>query len=1185
MEFEEVNLRLKSALQPCRYVVTETERFMSSLRIVIVCALALMILSIATAQEQSSSDGSFLDIRTGSVSIPLTSLKRPAADLVDASGSVIDTMDAVRRAESGQDLTDFNPQQNKIWQNRVYSALERPLTDYPDGEVGVNMLSVEADGLPYTSFYRVQAAGNAKQFWRLGVSLLSQSTTMRSVMLRKLGYDVVTSRAYSRLRVNFSTIQDKENFLEDLKSKDINLVTRGGLLENQPNSKSLVLADAVLETQRNESIDWHWGFIQNVNSPDFEIRSQAVSWVEYMSKFRAYRALIVPFTLVFIPESINRYSPKNASLINDYAIFYHPLAGGFAAATREDVKWLLNRMGSWTEKDFREVVSYAHYPASIKEIIYRKLVSRTRQTFEIFKMQIPAHFPQINLNYTSPDGVVVSGRVVKEKIAGYPQRFTHGDRQSPFKDDDWFRYAGIRVNSSLISSVLGKMEEKLQLLKMDSSAEKFQKDVVTKIVDRIRNNPKSPLEKGIQSWGGPLFGFGVNATRQVATGTYYGSTAAVQLVDNISVSANLGYFNTFEKMPLPAFTADFKPIIQRQYPLSVLSSNLSIQRNYVHVRPLYSMKDATKVSWKDLIVPLKMSNLAKTIDSKNIQDFRDFINNFKEGEVFTITDSVVAGVGGQLLTTFDFLMGMEPLNFINNISLGADASRIVLRQTSFTRSSQGIQIYLRNQTSNAAGLNLDANYFINLMRLRAQGTQTEIKSDAFVIDYKPGWQEDKLSTEETDKAETKEKNLRDAMKGLLRNHSTENLYTNFGYQKLEVEHILKTKETKAKFLWAQLIDMNEDHQVKIRPPRSEDDPDRNPKDDEVTLFRNRRGTLVGMDLLGFATSTIQALINYKSKKFDVNLGGSDDPNPANVPFGKAYWRQVVTEKDFSGRVGDVSIIQHVWGGWKMKREAFIKLIDQVVEQLGLPSEAKYRLIEKESFQNVSGIDFYRITANLSIRSSGVDRVRDLLLQPNEPKTSGAKHILLSRLFQKLSEKISGVKSRNTDKLVLEDIMRIMGNGDLNIGRRHYDNLCESYKMEKSREDGNTDTGHWINGSFFECLTPWVEKLLSLSTQYPKDNSAKGMKSKVRWMTEVVYLIEENIPMPLLLKYLGEENVLYLVQVNGFRSGDEDGDLAYISNTWGKPQDDFEEANGIFQFYARKTGLNSTEIDRTQGSFR
>ncbi len=1163
----------------------QNEEIMSSLRIVVVCAIALMVLSIASAQDSSSSsDGSFLDIRTGSVSIPLSSLKRPAADLVDSNGQAFDTMEAVRRAEQGQDLSIYNPKENKIWQNHSYGTLERPVSDYPNGEKGVRMLSVEADGLPYTSFYRVQSVENPKQYWRLGVSLLSQSTSMRSVMLRKLGYDVVTSMPYSRLRVYFNSVEEKEAFLSDLKDKDMNLISRGGLLENDPKSNSLVLADAVLETQRNESFDWHWGFIQNVNSPDRDERSRALSWVEYMSKYRAYRALLIPFTLVFIPESINRYSPKNVSIINNYAVLYHPLAGGFAAATREDIKWLLNRMSSWTEKDFREIVALSHYPNSIKELVYRKLVLRTRQTFEAFGLPIPANFPQVSLNYTSNDGLVVKGAVVQEKVPGYPQRFSHGDRESPFKDDDWFRYAGIRAKTSLIATVLSKLDDKLQLLKTDTAASNFQKDVVNKIVDHFRNHPGQPLEQTIQSWGGPVMGFNTTASREVATGTYYGSTAAVQLVDSVSVSMNLGYFNTFEKMPQLALTHDFKPFLQRQYPLGTLSSNLSLQRNYIHVRPLYSMKDATKVSWKDLIVPQKMREMAQTIDSKDMKDFRSFMQDFKEGEVFTITDSLVAGLSGQILTAFDFLMGMEPFNFLNNISMGADASRIVMRQTSFIRTHEGVQVFVRHQTSRAQGLTLDVNYFINLMNLRAQNLQSEIKSDAFVIDYKPNWQDENLSTEDKDKMEKREENLRDALRGLLRSHSTENLYTSFPYDKFELEHLLKTKETKSRILWSNMIDLNEDHQLKIRPPRSEAAPDLNPKDEEITLFRSRRGELKGLDMLGFSLSTIQAWLNHKTQDFKWDLGSSGDPNPANIPFGKAYWRQVVTERDLSGRVHDVGIIQHIWGGWRMSGKAFLSLIDQVVAQLGLPSDAKYRLIEKENFNNVKNIDFYKITANLSIRYTGLEKIRDLLLQPGDSQKPGASYKLLGRLFQILSEKLSGIKARKTDQLIVDDVMQIMGNGDLKQGQSAYQAACDQYHVDKNLDNGRSP-GYWVNGSYFPCLMPWTQKLLELSLKYPKGSGPEAMENQIRWMTQVVYVLEENIPMPYLLKYLGEENVLYLVQINGFRSGDEDGDLSYISNTWGKPQDDFEEANGIFQYYARKTGITPTEIDRTQGDFR
>lgn len=1156
-----------------------------SLKIVVACALMFIVLSIATAQQvESSADGSFLDVRTGSVAVPLSALKKPAADLVDLSGQKIETVEAVKRAKKGEDLSRYNPVESKIWQNKVYPVLERPLTDYPNGETGVRFLSVEADGNPYTGFYRVQSLDGSGRTWRLGLSLISQSTTMRSVMLRKLGYDVVTAKPYSKLKLVFPTLEKKKDFIESLELKDMNLESRGWMSENKEDSLSLILTDAVLETQRNESIDWHWGFIPNPNAATQEERMQNLAWVEYFSKFRAYRALMIPFTLLFVPESPNRYNPKIGSIVNDHVILYHPLASGFASLTREDTKWILNRMNSWTEKDYREIVNLAHYPESIKELIYRILVMRVKNLYRLFAMPVPAGLPRVDLNYTSPDGLVVKGKVVREKVEGYPQRFTHGDRQSPFKDEDWWRYAGIRARTSLITTALSKLNEKLQLIKMDAAAQKYQESISNQIRDHFRKNPFAPMEKPVQRWGGPLMGFNVQAGRHVTTGTYYGSTAAVQLVDIVSASMNLGYFENFEKFPLLGFTSDGRATLLRQ-PVTTLAANMSLRRDYIHVRPLFSMDEADKISWKHLVVPYRMASLAKTIDSKDMKDFRTFVQDLKEGEVFTITDSIEVGIMGRLTSAIDSLIAIEPLSFINSIGVGADASRLVLRQTQIIKGRNDLQIYVRDQTSRSKGLNMDVNYFINLMSLRAQGLQAEVKSDAFIIDYRPDWDEEDLKPEQKSIKEDQEKNLRSAVVSLLRGHGTEQLYTHFRYQKMEIEHILNTHETKAKVLAMNMINTVEDHEVKLRPPASEEDPDRDPKEDEITLFRRRRGELKGMDLLGWATSFVEAVLNHKSKRINWDLAQPADSNPANLPFGKAYWRQVITEKDLSGRVSDVAIVQHIWGGWHMGRAQFMKLIDEVVEQLGLPSDAKYDLIEKDTFHNTDGIDFYRVTANLSIRKSGIEKIRDLVVQPGLGSQPAEKAKFLGRLFQVISEKIGGVKARQADRLMLEDVMKILGNGNLELGRQQYSVLCQYYINNRNAEGVDRGTGAWINGSYFDCLTPWAEQLMKLSARYPKGNSINAQKDQVRWATEVLYILEAQIPMPQLLTYLGEENVLYLVQVNGFRSGDEDGDLSFISNTWGKPVDDFEEASGVFQFYARKTGIISTEIDRSMGSFR
>jgi hypothetical protein len=70
-----------------------------------------------------------------------------------------------------------------------------------------------------------------------------------------------------------------------------------------------------------------------------------------------------------------------------------------------------------------------------------------------------------------------------------------------------------------------------------------------------------------------------------------------------------------------------------------------------------------------------------------------------------------------------------------------------------------------------------------------------------------------------------------------------------------------------------------------------------------------------------------------------------------------------------------------------------------------------------------------------------------------------------------------------------------------------------------------------------------------------------------------------------LKLLGEENYIFFVRINGFRAGDEDGDLEYFSNTLGDPKKNIEYANGLIQMFATKTRISPIELDRSQGSFR
>lgn len=1108
-----------------------------------------------------------------SVSLPLKSVKKPSSDLIDNSGVPLDVGQAAALAAKGQDLSAMNPAENKMWQNQVYSAVEDIPGAYPAGPTGVKFLSEEA-ALPFTYMSRVQSQENPDLFYRLSLSRYTHTTLMRAALLRKLGYYVPSPKYYRNLRVFFASEEEKKTYLKNAQESMISdFDSRGWILENNTKNHSVVFSDAMLEPAVAEYFDVQWGYAPDPNNPD------QLPAVQRYSRYRAYRALILPFVLVDVPESINRYSPKMGSVLSGHVVLNHPSAESFASCTYEDARWLARRLAQLRTQDFQEIVRAGAFPAELEELVLAKLLYRASNTLELFNLKGQGAWSLPNLNINSRNGVVKDGKVVQEFVPGYPQRFAHGDRQSPFQDGDLQRYLGIRGTTAVIGTALNHINTLLDALKIEHLAKSRGEEISSRIARHIKEKPLEPLYQKVEAWGGPVGGFNLGATRHVTTGTYYGSSAAIQLVDNLSVAARLGYFMALDGVPSIS-------------PMG--GANVVVMRDYTHVRPLLSIKEGTKVPWTDLIIPSFMSRLSGVLTEKDLvassdgksmrQPLDAFLSELRDGEVFTITDSVALSVYGQISSSLDVLGGVGPMNFMGSVALGVDASRAILRQTSFMRTKEGVQVYIRAQNNKTLGATLDVNYFINVMRARANATAIDLRTDAFVIDYNPEYA-DLLDTDQADQKFVKDfvatrDNLKPALRALFKSNDPELLYSNFDHKKFEVDHELKTKEFRLKILAMRLNSFTEDHLLKIRYPRNPEAPELDPKDEEVTLFSNKKGQLQGRDLLGFAFDWLEGILNKWFAKGRANLAQTDDPNPANTPFGKAYWRMVTTEADLTAKgpqYPSVSVIQHVWGGWHLDRNRFLKLVNEIQADLKGAPGMSYRLIEPEVFANVTAVDFYRITANLSILPKGLNRIRDLILQPDANGKPAPRASFLAAIYQKLSE-ANGRKARANDREMFDDVLRMMGNGDYDKGHAAFIQGC--MQGEQPGQATTVLSGAWVNGSNYDCMQPWMERLLNLSASYPKDK-----KGQTQWMTSVLYILEEKIPMPQLLKYLGEENYVFFVRVNGFRSGDEDGDLEYFSNTLGDPKKNLDYASGLIAMYAKKTRISPIELDRTQGGFR
>jgi len=216
-----------------------------------------------------------------------------------------------------------------------------------------------------------------------------------------------------------------------------------------------------------------------------------------------------------------------------------------------------------------------------------------------------------------------------------------------------------------------------------------------------------------------------------------------------------------------------------------------------------------------------------------------------------------------------------------------------------------------------------------------------------------------------------------------------------------------------------------------------------------------------------------------------------------------------------------------------------------------------------------------------VLSSGLDRIHHLIVQPDAK-------IPLERALEENKNLLNGIMSRlkgdrsyrPADQQMFKEFVTMLGRGDYQRGFDNYQRTCAQEHPNSQNYGGSGYTGEWRYGNFYECLTPWLTELMIMARNYPEDKS-----DRARWLAKVLEILDRYVPMAELLKYLGHENYIFFVRVNGFRVGSEDGDLDVFSNSVGDPDKKFDEANGIMAYWAKRSRISPVELERTQGTFR
>lgn len=1040
--------------------------------------------------------------------IPDTTNPAPRAPAIDLifQGNPIDRDQAIDLIYQNIDISTLDPIDSDDWksQGMKASTLDPEGRNLPWPPAG-GTLNYEA---PLTStgdrIYQARLTNSEGQVFRLLMSTDVHAALLTAELLKKLGYVIPMPHYYERLKIRFSTVAARDSFINELGTATQAKVARW-VVEAPEKIPEVVVRDLVLEPFRSLLPNYHWG---TFSQDPFQGR-------------RAVRALIVPIVMMDVFEYVSSWGWEMGQFLGSFISLVHPYAHKFEGdgAAYEDARWIARKIARLTKDDFEQVLRAAHYPAPVEKLLREKIASRRNSMVRLFNLasELPESEREWKFNPKISEGdTLQDGRILKETFEDCAVQYRDSEREPkpPLRRDEVTRFLEIEGISNGIRALTTKINEYLQIQGPSDVAKAHQEKLMQEVISHYQKNPNQPFAQRIKTWAGVTGGFAIQANRNLLTGTYFGSDAPIQLVDSIGVQASIGFFMGMDGVTKVVPSA---------------GGNLFVSRNYVHVRPMLDAKQALKTSWKWLWVPGFMNHLSKLLapeaasgadplDPKNSKVLTDILNNvfdeFKEGEVFTITDSVGLGAAANLAIPITSFVAADPIGLVSpTLNFSASGQAVIVRRTMITRTKEGFQVYVQALNTESITGSAEVSIWIKLFKdsyaLQRGGAATR----AYLIGNLPAEPTEK--NPETPEDLAKKQKMYSSLKTLFKGNTTEVLESHF--PPYHLEHEVNSKIHRGHFLRWYWSGVDESHRAVIQPPA---DPEKkfNPEDFKRTLYSYRLLRRSGTNDYAFLSDIVDAL----TSGYGFNTTNAAVGNPANSFLGKSKWTSTQTEAEItSGReIELVSFVEHHWQGWVLPKDKLFKIFDGIESKVS-SIRPEVPLFDRAKFNSMKQLQMYDISTTLFVYERGVRKITQELTQ----KQKQSDFILYKHLIE-----IEGVES--------------------------FKNWCRSEMRRKISSENETevDVERKVNeilndrGWMYDCMKPWMYKVFSLLKQQEKETLTP--ETRIKWTAQLVQALEGGVEFTRLAQWLGDKNYFFQARISGFRKNQEDGDQAYISQSLG-----------------------------------
>lgn len=452
-------------------------------------------------------------------------------------------------------------------------------------------------GKSMDQFMMVVSDSSSGEMLNLGIGPRAINNMMRQALLYKIGYNVLGMEVKSSVTVRFKNYLEKRRFFINLNSR-LNCsasedsscdAIKAKNLKDRSSIGGFILEGELSEEQKDgvrAALDRYINFFDDtlfdltgdlvvknvvVMEPVTSKRNLALTISPGSIKGkRKYAALVVPYALVDLPESINLFSYSIGSVIDRKLELDFFNAKKFST-NYEDARWVARRIAKLGESDFLEIAQSTNFPyctsLQLSEIL------KSRRNSMIRHLGLAGEFKEWDVNYSlNCDDIIVDGILTKKRFEGFGNQFSHDRYQGPLVGSEIWALVKSIGFSNVIFNLMDRLNDKMPGTDVASKIYEHNLDVAARQFAHYVKH-KEILEMPFQSYPISYTSFDLIYSRNIVAGPYLGTNNAVQLVENIGMNLGVGKYFGWDGLK----------------PRDFLSANLGLNYRFTvsHIQPIH----------------------------------------------------------------------------------------------------------------------------------------------------------------------------------------------------------------------------------------------------------------------------------------------------------------------------------------------------------------------------------------------------------------------------------------------------------------------------------------------------------------------------------------------------------------------------------------------------------------------